>query len=215
MAGTMIRLVRSGRTVWNVALTAGEAGTYGDPETRRREFEAAQEVMGTVGHILGFSDTNVVNDRAGRLKIASFVRRTRPTVVFAPYHTNPYTHHDGTANVDHFATGQVVRDGLKLARFRTLLPDQEPHTVRSLFYYMVPKDTKPTFVVDVSDLGEEIHASINAYATQMEINRQGMKILDLLDTIRRYHGVRIHRPLGEAFVSDEALTLGPEEIFEV
>lgn len=215
MAGTMIRLVRSGHTVFNVSLTRGEAGTYGTAETRREEFRKAQEVMGTVGRMLDFPDTNVVNDREGRLKIASFVRRHRPEIVFAPYHTNPYSHLDGTANVDHFAAGAVVRDGLKLARFRTLLPDLPPHEVRKIFYYMVPKDTKPTFVVDVSDLGEEIHAAIESYGTQMDIHRGGLKILGLLDTIRAYHGIRIGRPLGEAFLSDEALNIGPDDLFKL
>jgi LmbE family N-acetylglucosaminyl deacetylase len=215
MAGTMIRLARSGYTVFNVSLTRGEAGTYGTVETRREEFQRAQEVMGTVGRMLDFPDTNVVNSREGRLKIADFVRKHRPKIVFAPYHTNPYSHLDGSANVDHPATGALVRDGLKLARFRTLLPDQPPHQVQKIFYYMVPKDTKPTFVVDVSDLREEIHSAIGAYTTQMEINRGGIKILELLDTIRAYHGIRIGRPLGEAFLSDEALNIGPDELFQL
>jgi bacillithiol biosynthesis deacetylase BshB1 len=215
MAGTMIRLVRSGYTVFNVSLTRGEAGTYGTVETRREEFQRAQEVMGTVGRMLDFPDTNVVNSREGRLKIASFIRKHRPKIVFAPYHTNPYSHLDGSANVDHPAAGALVRDGLKLARFRALLPDQPPHQVQKIFYYMVPKDTKPTFVVDVSDLREEIHAAIGAYTTQMEINRGGIKIQELLETIRAYHGIRIGCLLGEAFLSDEALNIGPDELFRL
>ncbi|MBD3334986.1 MAG: bacillithiol biosynthesis deacetylase BshB1, partial [Candidatus Eisenbacteria bacterium] len=150
MAGTMIRLVRAGYRVLNVSLTRGEMGTYGTVETRRREFDRANEVMGTQGHLMDFPDTGVANDREGRLKIAALVRRFKPRLVFAPYHTNPYTHLDGSANVDHPATGAVVRDGLKLARFRKLLPELEPHDVPRLFYYMIPKDMRPTIAVDVS-----------------------------------------------------------------
>jgi LmbE family N-acetylglucosaminyl deacetylase len=215
IAGTMIRLARAGHTVFNVSLTRGEMGTYGTVETRKQEFLRANEVMGTVGHMMDFPDTGVMNDREGRLKIASFVRRHRPRVVFAPYHTNPYTHLDGTANVDHYAAGALVRDGLKLARFRRLLPDQPPHFVQRILYYMVPKDVRPTFVVDVSDLREEIHEAIKAYATQMEIHKGEVMILELLDTMRAFHGLRIHRPLAEAFLSDEALNLGPDEILRV
>jgi bacillithiol biosynthesis deacetylase BshB1 len=215
MAGTMIRLVRAGYRVLNVSLTRGEKGTYGDPETRRREFQRANEIMGTEGRLLDFPDTGVVNDRHGRLKIARVVRETRPRVVFAPYHTNPYTHLDGSANVDHYATGAVVRDGLKLARFRNLLPELPPHTVDRIFYYMVPKDVHPTFVVDVTDLREEIRRAIQAYETQMAIRRGEQSILQLLETIRAYHGLRIGRPYAEAFLSDETLRLDPEDFFRV
>jgi LmbE family N-acetylglucosaminyl deacetylase len=215
IAGTMMLLVRSGRRVLNVSLTRGEMGTYGTPASREKEFLAANAVMGTEGLLLDFPDTDVVNDRQGRLKIASFVRRFRPEIVLAPYPANPYTHLDGTANVDHYATGQVVRDGLKLARFRRVLPDQAPHDVRRLFYYMLPKDVRPTFVIDVSDVKEEIHRAIRCYETQMSIHRGGLKILQILDAVRAYHGIRIGRPLGEAFLSEEALRLDPADLLRV
>ncbi|MBU2693026.1 MAG: PIG-L family deacetylase [Candidatus Eisenbacteria bacterium] len=215
MAGTMIRMVRCGYRVLNVSLTRGEMGTYGDVETRREEFLKANALMGTEGVLLDFPDTGVVNDREGRLKIASFVRKQRPRVVFAPYHTNPYTHLDGSANVDHSPAGELVRDGLKLARFRRLLPELTPHNVQRIFYYMIPKDHRPTFVVDVSDLKEEIHAAIKAYATQMSIHREQIKILDMLDAIRAFHGLRIDRPLAEAFLSEEALKLEVDDFFHI
>ena len=46
MAGTLIKLVRSGKRVLTVSLTRGENGTYGDIETRREEFEAAATTGG-------------------------------------------------------------------------------------------------------------------------------------------------------------------------
>lgn len=215
IAGTMIRLVRSGRRVLSVALTRGEKGTFGDPETRTREFDAANRVMGTDGRILDFADTRIVNDPEGRLRIARVVREHRPQIVFAPYHTNRFDHHDGTANVDHPATGQLVRDGLKLARFRNVMPEIPHHDVQRLFYYMVPKDLLPTLVVDVSDVVEEIHAAIRAYESQMKIWRVENSILELLDTIRRYHGIRIGARYGEAFLSDESLAFDPDQFFLV
>ncbi len=70
IAGTIIRLVRGGRRVLNVALTHGEKGTFGDAETREKEFAAANAIMGTDCRILDFADTEVVNSPAGRLRIA-------------------------------------------------------------------------------------------------------------------------------------------------
>jgi LmbE family N-acetylglucosaminyl deacetylase len=213
MAGTLIKLVRSGKRCLTVSLTRGEKGTYGDPETRRREFDAANAVMGTSGLMLDFPDTAVTNDYQGKLEIARLIREIRPRLVFAPYHTNPFGHHDGSANVDHYATGLLARDGLKLARFVNVLPELPPHDVPFLYYYMVPKHLSPTVVVDVSDVIEDVWASIEAYGTQMAIHRNQNKILDLLSVLRRYHGIRISARYGEAFLSDEAIPFGPEEFF--
>lgn len=215
IAGTMIRLVRSGRRVLSVALTGGQKGTFGSPEARAREFAAANSVMGCDGRILGFPDTEVVNTPEGRLEIARIVRMHRPQVVFAPYHTNRFDHHDGSANSDHWATGQLVRDGLKLARFKNVLPEAPPHDVQRLFYYMVPKDMLPTIVVDVTDVIDDVWRAIQAYDTQMKIWRAENTILDLLATIRKYHGIRIGRRYGEALLSDESLAFGPDHFFTV
>ncbi len=215
IAGTMIRLVRSGRRVLSVALTAGEKGTFGTAESRRREFEAANSVMGTHGEILDFPDTEVFNTPEGRLKIASLVRQHRPQIVFAPYHTNRFDHHDGSANNDHPATGQLVRDGLKLARFRSVMPEIPAHDVQRLFYYMIPKDMLPNIVVDVTDVIEDVRRAIRCYETQMKIWRAENSILELLDGIRRYHGIRIGKQFGEAIHSDESLGFGPDHFFSV
>lgn len=215
IAGTMIRLVRSGRRVLSVALTGGEMGTFGTPESRRKEFEAANAVMGVTGRILDFPDTEVVNDPGGRLKIARVVREHRPQIVFAPYHTNRFDHHDGSANNDHFAAGQLVRDGLKLARFRSVMPELPAHDVRRLFYYMIPKDMLPNIVVDVTGVMEDVHCAIRAYETQMKIWRAENSIVELLDTLRQYHGIRIGKKFGEAFHSDESMEFEPDHFFSV
>jgi N-acetylglucosamine malate deacetylase 1 len=215
IAGTMIRLVRSGRRVLSVALTGGEKGTFGTAETRRNEFAAANAVMGTDGRILDFPDTEVVNDPPGRLKIARVIREHRPQIVIAPYHTNRFGHHDGQANSDHWAAGQLVRDGMKLARFKNVMPEIPAHDVARLFYYMVPKDMLPTMVVDVSDVIDDVRRAIRSYGTQMNIWKQENSIIHLLDTMRAWHGVRIGCKYGEAILSDEALRFGPDDFFRV
>lgn len=213
IAGTLIQMVRRGKRILNVSMTRGEKGTYGTVEVRRAEFERANEIMGTSPLMLDFPDTAIVNDYEGKLRVAHLIRRARPSVVFAPYHTNPFGHFDGSANVDHYATGELVRDGLKLARFRALLPETAPHGVPHLYYYMVPKHMSPTVVVDVSAVIDDVHRAIEAYATQMSIHKQGLAILDTLDVLRRYHGLRINVRYGEAFYSDEALPFGPLDFF--
>lgn len=213
IAGTVILLADAGKRVLTVSLTRGEKGSYGTAETRREEFLAANRVMGTDGLLLDFPDTMVENTPAGRLTIARIVRTHRPAVVLAPYHTNRFGHFDGSANVDHPATGAVVRDGLKMARFRNVLPELPAHEVPYFYYYMVPKDLSPTFIVDVTPVMDRVHDAIRSYATQMSIQKRENSIFELLDGIRRYHGLRIGRSFGEAFLSDEALPFGPLEFF--
>ena len=121
-----------------VSLTRSERSTYGDPETREKEFEAAARVLGVSPLLLDYPDTEVVNSEECRKLVVDLVRRYRPQIVFAPYHTNEAGHHDGRANRDHQETGRLVRDGLKLARLRSVSPETPAHDVRRLIYYMVP-----------------------------------------------------------------------------
>jgi LmbE family N-acetylglucosaminyl deacetylase len=95
------------------------------------------------------------------------------------------------------------------------MPEFPVHDVQRLFYFMVPKDMLPTIVVDVSGLMEDVHRAIAAYETQMKIWRAENSILTLLDTIRSYHGIRIGRRFGEAFLSDESLRFDPDHFFTV
>ncbi len=80
---------------------------------------------------------------------------------------------------------------------------------------MVPKDMQPTFIVDVTDVMDDVRRAIRAYESQMQIWRAENTILPLLETLRAYHGIRIGKRFGEAFYSDESLSFGPEQFFTV
>jgi LmbE family N-acetylglucosaminyl deacetylase len=215
MAGTVARLVRSGRSVLMISLTPGDASTHGTIEDRAAEARAGAAVLGADVLLLDFHDTRVENTNDGRLALARLVRTHQPSLVFAPYHTNPGTHHDGRANRDHMATGELVRDALKLARFRSLLPELPPHDVRRALYYMVPNGVVPHLVVNVSDEEETITRSIQAHATQMSIRRRGEAIQEILVLYRRMAGVLIGARLGETFLTDEPLEAGPDELMRL
>ncbi|MFN0151315.1 MAG: PIG-L family deacetylase [bacterium] len=215
MGGTIARLTASGRSVLMISLTRGEGGTYGSIEERAREAEEGARILGATARLLDFPDTRLENTNEGRLTIARLVRAHRPSLVFAPYHTNAGTHHDGRANRDHMEAGMLVRDGLKLARFRRLIPDAAPHDVRRIFYYMVPQGHAPTFVVDVTAEEDRLRRAILAHRTQMAIERRGNTIEEILMLYRRAAGLMIGKPLGETFLSDEPLDVGPDLLFLV
>ena len=215
MGGTIAKFTRAGRRVVIVSLTRGESGTYGTAEEREREAARAASVLGCDHRLLDFPDTRVTPDLEGRERIMKLLRELRPELVFAPFPSNRFGHHDGAAHVDHLATGVIVRDAVKLARVRGVAPELQAHDVRRLFYYMVPRDHYPTLVVDVSEEFDVLVQAIRAYASQMAIARQGSPILDVLAAVRRYHGIVAGCTYAEAFLADEALRADAETFFRL
>jgi bacillithiol biosynthesis deacetylase BshB1 len=216
MGGTVAKLCRAGRTVLITSLTAGERGAHGDAATRRREAAASARILGCEYRILDFPDTRVENSLAARERLAHFVREAQPRLVFAPYHTSRFGHHDGATHVDHLATGAMVRDAVKLARLGGVdLDGAPPHDVQRLFYYMVPRDVVPSVVVDVSAHMDTLVQALGAYATQMRITRRGNAILDILTAYRRFHGVGAGCAHAEVFLCEEALRADADTLFRL
>lgn len=215
MGGTIAKLAKAGRSVLIVALTRGEMGTHGTIDTRAREAAEAARVLGCHQRLLDFPDTGVENTAESRARLMRLVRELKPALVFAPYHTSRFGHHDGAAHVDHLAAGATVRDALKLARLRGLEPGLPAHDVRRLFYYMVPRDRYPALLVDVSAEWDTVVQALAAYETQMRIERQGNGISSILETFRRYHGIAAGCSYAEAFLCDEALRADETTLFSL
>lgn len=215
IAGTIARLTKAGRSVLMVSLTRSEASTHGTPAARAAEAEEAVRILGATPLLLDLPDTRVENSYDARLAVARLVRAHRPSLVLAPYHTNPGTHRDGRANTDHMAAGALVRDALKLARLRRALPEIPAHDVRRLLYYLPPAGRLPTLVVDVSEEEETIARATRAYRSQMAIQRSENSIEEILAVMRRSFGVMVGRRLGEGFLTDEPLEASPEDLFRL
>lgn len=215
MGGTIAKLAKAGRSVLIVSLTQGEMGTHGTLATRAQEAAGAARVLGCDHRLLDFADTAVENTPESRSRMMRLVRELAPAVVFAPYHSSRFGHHDGAAHVDHLATGALVRDALKLARLRGLEPAIPAHDVRRLFFYMVPRDRYPAITVDVGSEWETVVRALEAYETQMRIERQGNSILSILETYRRYHGIAAGCTHAEPFLCDEALRADADTLFRI
>src|SRR6185295_6345189 len=84
MAGTVLHHRALGHSVGLVELTAGELGTRGTPEIRRREAEAARIVLDAAfRYQIGLPDGFFRMDEPSLLKVVTAIRRHRPKVVLA------------------------------------------------------------------------------------------------------------------------------------
>ncbi len=215
MAGTVAQLTAAGHRVAILAMTRGEMGTHGDLETRTREARAAAEVLRCDVRLMNFPDGGLSDDLENRHAIVRVLRQCRPRLVFAPFpyaRTGPM---DGRSNVDHLSCGSLVLAACKLARFRQLMPELEPHAIQRLFYYMIPDTEPPSFVVDVSDQESTVRAAIEAYASQMPISRGERSAMDFLLLARSSIGARIGVQLGEGFITHDAMGGGAATLFDL
>ncbi|MCB0319172.1 MAG: PIG-L family deacetylase [Bdellovibrionales bacterium] len=215
MGGTAIKLVKAGYSVMSISLTQSENSTYGDLDTRKQEYQAASDVIGCDCMMLDFPDSGVENTREAKVKIATVIRQMSPKIIFAPYHTNPYAEPAGIANVDHYQTGAIVRDAVKFARLKKTVPNHEPHAVKKLYFYLLPRNIWPNIIVDVSEEAEQLISAIKCYKTQMDISLNGKSIIDILMTTRAAEGVNNGFNYAERFASDQLLELEADDFFKL
>ena len=211
MAGTSIRLTDAGYSLLSICLTKGEMGTYGDPETRSKEYQEASRIIGADCLQFDYPDTEVENDAASRKHIASIIRQYKPKIIFAPYHTNPLGEPGGLAHRDHFTTGALVRDAIKLARLEKTNSQIPKHNIHHLYFYMVPRTVWTPLIVDVTGVMERAMEAVRAYKTQMNIKRQELAIHDMLHIRRAAIGQTISVRYAESFATDVPLKMEPKD----
>ena len=201
MGGTLFLLKSAGFEIINACLTKGGAGTRGGQEIREKEYRNAQDKLGSIPVLLDFPDTNLENNLESRLAVVRLIREHKPEVVFAPYHRNDLANFDGIMNRDHPIAGQITSEAIKLARFKGVLPELEPHMVSSLLFYMIPSGVHPTYLYDVSNIIEDIKDLIRSYKSQIE----NTNFLEVLIATRTTHGNIARVKYAEAFVSEMPL----------
>lgn len=215
MAGTMIRFADAGLKVMHVVLTRSEMSTHGDIQTRKLEFEKACEVIGCQGRMLELPDTDVQNTRENRLLLARIIRETKPKIVFGPYHTNPIGEMRGLAHVDHYTTGELVRDAVKMARLQRTIPDMPAHNINKLYFFMLPKSVRATIFMDVTNVIERVKGAIAAYNSQMAIGFKNNDIEYSLMTRRAAVGLEIGCKFAEQFTTELPLTFEPADFIKL
>ena len=215
--GTLIKAARQGYRTAILDLTQGEMGTRGSAATRAAEASRAAEVMQLAAREnLDLPDAGIVNDPATRERLARVIRRFRPRVVIAPAPTGRHP--------DHIVTSQLVRDACFVAGLAKLAPDVPKHRPHKVVHTLSFRQdaTKPTFVVDISDVFEQKMDAIRSYDSQFsgvtqagEVYPNGEPLYDVVRHYAAYYGALIRRRYGEPFLTVETMLVDDIVALEV
>ena len=167
--GILIKEIARGHEVTNLNLSRGEAASNGDPETRRREAEAAAAVMGARLEVLELEgDSRIEYRPANAIAIARAIRKVRPHILLAP---SP----EENQHPDHGKAGRLARDAARLARYGGLadLATEPPHAIDALYFYDITgtilrsSGTGAWIVVDISEVLPAWRKAMECHASQM------------------------------------------------
>jgi bacillithiol biosynthesis deacetylase BshB1 len=143
IGGTLARHAAAGRSVGLCDLTAGELGSNGTPDDRRREAADAARVLGAAWRLnLGWSDGGIAPSPDHVRSAVDLLRRHRPRAVAIPYWEDRHPDHGAASRVLDLA---VFRSGL-----RRYVTDAEAWRPEWTCYYFINNAAAPSFVVDVS-----------------------------------------------------------------
>ena len=202
--GILIKEVARGHEVTILNLSCGEASSSGDPETRRREAEAAARIMGARLEFLDLEgDARIEYRPPNAVAIARLIRRLRPHILLAP---SP----EENQHPDHAKAGRLVRDAARLARFGGLqdLAPAQAHAIEALYFYEITgtglgsaPTGLPWIVVDVSEVlptwrrAMECHASQMATRDYVELQLARARALGLGIGVEHAMAVRANDPI--------------------
>ena len=162
IGGTLIKHARLGYKIGIVDLTAGEAGTNGTPETRRRESLAAAEIMGVaVRDCLGLPDARLEATEAMLVPVIEVIRRYRPRIVLGPLSLDGHP--------DHQRAEQLVKDAAHKAGFRKYPAGGESYRPPVILQYLLGSYREPDMVVDITPYYEDKMRAIAAHASQFDV----------------------------------------------
>ena len=205
--GTLLRAAAAGHATGILDLTEGEMGTRGSAELRAQEAARAADVLGvSVRENLGLPDAGIVNTPETRRLVAVVIRRLRPRIVIAPALMGRHP--------DHRETAALVRDACFVAGLKKIDPDTPAHRPLKVIHCVTYREdfSKPTFVVDVSDVFEKKLDAIRCYGSQFEGVTQAGEVYPngepLFDVVRHHaahYGSMIRTRYGEPYFTYETM----------
>ena len=208
--GTLIKMARSGYAVGILDLTAGEMGTRGSIEIRRKEAAAAARLLG-VKHRenLGLPDAHLEMRMEYKLAIAARIRALRPRTVILPYWEGRHP--------DHYNAARLGYEGCFLAGLKRLDLQGEAHRPFKILYSTTyDRSVRPSFVVDISREFARRSRAILAYRSQFQpIGRERKskvylpldRLVQEVHLVARFYGDMVGVEYAEPFLAKEVMQI--------
>jgi bacillithiol biosynthesis deacetylase BshB1 len=217
--GLMIKLVNNGRKVGIVDLTQGELASRGTVTSRKHETNAATRLLGiSMRKNLKIKDGNIENNEQNRLKIIKIIREFRPEIVFLPYGRDRHPDH---VNAHNLIKDAIFYSGLIKLKSSVSGKQQKHFRPSRTYFYMQTYPFDPTFIIDISVEFRKKMEVIKCYSTQfynpkfksVETFISSKNFMEYIEARARYYGFMINSEFGEAYYSENAIKLNPENLF--
>ncbi|MDH4127584.1 MAG: PIG-L family deacetylase [Spirochaetota bacterium] len=188
-------------------LTLGEMGTGGDEEIRKKEIDNAARLLELdYVNIVGFKDCQITDSHENRLLIAEYIRKLKPKIVLIPYWTAVPGR--GIGHTDHLTTGIMASHAVNFARLHKMPIEGEPHSVQQVLYYLFPRDTMPSLVVDITHVANQWLKAIKSHHSQMfGKHAKQNRFYEMIVSSAKTMGYQIRARYGQGFVSASPLNI--------
>jgi bacillithiol biosynthesis deacetylase BshB1 len=159
LGATVAHHAAAGFAVGLCDLTAGELGSNGTPEERRREAEAAARVLGAAWREnLGWPDGDIASRPETVRSAVDVIRRHRPRTIAVPYWQDRHP--------DHVAASQVLTSAIFTSGLRRYETGADPWRPDWTCYYFINDSVPASFVVDVSTSYARKREALDCYRSQ-------------------------------------------------
>ncbi len=209
--GTIIQQIEAGKKVGIIDLTQGELGSRGDVETREKEAQHSNEVMGViVRENLQMADGFFTHSTQNLMKVVEMVRKYRPDVVLANSVSDRHPDHGKGAKL---VSEACFLSGLVKVETSIKGKWQEKWRPKNVFHYVQDRYVDPDFIVDITSAYEKKMEAIKCYSSQFynpDVKGENTPISSkefwfFLEARAREFGRSVGAEFGEGFVSDKKL----------
>ena len=204
MGGSIIKLVNLGYEVHILDLTNGEPTPFGDPDTRKKEWEKAATILNVKSRtVLDLPNRYLFDTIEARKKVAEVIRKIRPQILFIPYWED--------AHPDHIQAVQICEAARFYAKLTKTDMLYEPWYPKHIFYYHwshLNLHIQPAFILNISEEYDDKVMAVKSFQSQFRYSKeQWQRVENRMESICRYFGSLIGVKYGEPFAKREKIGL--------
>lgn len=201
-SGTLLKMQKKGYSVGIIDLSAGEMGTRGSAEIRKKETEKANEILGIkFRKTLNIPDGKIWNNDENRKQIVEEIRKSRPKIVMAAHWVDDHP--------DHVQGGYLVKDAFYMSGFKNMYPENGFHRPKAIMYYMARREFSPTFIVDITEEFDQKMEAVKAFESQFVNDKfkdddtpmSNPDFLDMFTARAKFYGRLIDCKYAEPFLT--------------